>query len=149
MAQKDITEKALLWYNDVFSDIVNNLLFDGEKVISDSELKDSATHQPYKSESKQIRDQDRDKKPYVRNYEINLFEIAYLTDDQVASFKSDFWIVADYFTQMRKNDNYVPSEKQLIHVREVLDLMSVLTGDDRFTEHVDVFEKSKEAVTML
>lgn len=87
-------------------------------------------------------------KPYVKNYEINLFEIAYLTDDQVARFKSDFWIVADYFTQMQKNNNYVPSEKQLTHVREVLDLMRVLTGDDRFTEHFDVFEKSKEAVTM-
>ena len=49
---------------------------------------------------------------------------------------------------MRKNNNYVPSERQLTHVREVLDLMRVLTGDDRFTEHVDEFEKSKEAVTM-
>ena len=77
-----------------------------------------------------------------------MFEIAYLTDEQVARFHSDFWIVADYFTQMRKNNNYVPSERQLTHVREVLDLMRVLTGDDRFTEHVDEFEKSKEAVTM-
>ena len=87
-------------------------------------------------------------KPFIWNYGINLFEIAYLTDEQVARFHSDFWIVADYFTQMRKNNNYVPSERQLTHVREVLDLMRVLTGDDRFTEHVDEFEKSKEAVTM-
>ena len=79
---------------------------------------------------------------------MNLFEIAYLTDEQVARFKSDFWIVADYFTQMRKNNNYVPSGRQLTHVREVLDLMRVLTGDNRFTEHVDELEKSKEAVTM-
>ena len=87
-------------------------------------------------------------KPYVKDYEINLFEIAYLTDEQVAGFKSDFWIVADYFTQMRKNGDYVPPEKQLVHVREVLGLMKALTGDDRFTEHVDEFEKKKEAVTM-
>ena len=25
LAQKDITEKALVWYNDVFSDIVNSV----------------------------------------------------------------------------------------------------------------------------
>ena len=242
MAQKDITEKALVWHNDVFSDIVNNLLFDGEPVVKPAALQDTRSHLPYKSDSKEIRDQDRDNskvwleeeteirlsyfgienetkaeddepfrvigydgaayrdqiyyftdeegnrhksterypvatlvlymgykerwnkaktlyegftrpvserlKPYVSDYKINVFEIAYLTDEQVARFKSDFWIVADYFTQMRKDGNYVPSEKQLIHVREVLDLMRVLTGDDRFTEHVDEFEKSKEAVTM-
>ena len=246
MAQKDITEKALVWYNDVFSDIVNNLLFDGEPVVKPTALRDTKTHLPYKSDSKDVRDQDRDNckvwleeetgfrlsyfgienetkaeddepfrvigydgaayrdqiyyftvedeegnkerlksterypvvtlvlymgykkhwdkaktlyegftrpvserlKPYVSDYKINVFEVAYLTDEQVARFKSDFWIVADYFTQMRKNNNYVPSERQLTHVREVLDLMRVLTGDDRFTEHVDEFEKSKEAVTM-
>ena len=244
MAQKDITEKALLWYNDVFSDIADNLLFDGRGVIVGSDLKDLAAHQPYRSDSKGIRDQERDNcklwiknedgaeirlsyfgiesetkaendapfrvigydgaayrdqiyyykdekgnrrksaerypvitmvlymgykkrwdkaktlyegftrsvperlKPYVKDYEINLFEIAYLTDEQVARFKSDFWIVADYFTQMRKDGDYVPPEKQLVHVREVLDLMRALTGDDRFTEHVDEFEKKKEAVTM-
>ena len=86
--------------------------------------------------------------PFVSDYKINVFEIAYLKDEQVAKFKSNFWIVADYFTQMRKEGTYVPSEKQLTHVREVLDLMRVLTGDDRFTEHVDEFEKSREAITM-
>ena len=49
-------------------------------------------------------------------------------------FQSDFRIVADYFVQMRKNKNYVPDERQIIHVRQVLQLMSVLTKDDRFEE---------------
>ena len=80
-------------------------------------------------------------KPYVWNYRINVFEIAYLTDEQVARFRSDFWNVADYFTQMRKNGNYIPSDRQLVHVREVLDLMRVLTGDDRFTEHAHFFNE--------
>ncbi|HBA97934.1 MAG TPA: transposase, partial [Lachnospiraceae bacterium] len=38
-------------------------------------------------------------KPYVNDYKINLFEIAYLTEKQVSLFKSDFRIVADYFVQ--------------------------------------------------
>ena len=34
-------------------------------------------------------------KPYVKDYAINLFEIAYLTEEKVKQFKSDFKIVAD------------------------------------------------------
>ena len=34
---------------------------------------------------------------------MNLYEIAYLSDEQVQMFTSDFKIVADYFVQMRKN----------------------------------------------
>ena len=60
MAQKDIMEKALVWYNDVFSDIVNNLLFNGEAVVKPAALRDTKTHLPYKSDSKEVRDQDRD-----------------------------------------------------------------------------------------
>ncbi len=57
-----------------------------------------------------------------------------LTDEQVAGFKSDFRIVADYFVQMRKNSSYIPSKIQFRHVREVRQLMSVLTNDRRFEE---------------
>ena len=33
MGQKDVTEKLLEDYNDVFADILNVLLFDGKQVI--------------------------------------------------------------------------------------------------------------------
>ena len=33
MAEKDVAEKILESYNDVFSDIVNVLLFDGKEVV--------------------------------------------------------------------------------------------------------------------
>ena len=38
MAQKDTSEKILESYNDVFSDIVNVLLFNGKQVLSADEL---------------------------------------------------------------------------------------------------------------
>ena len=38
MAEKDITEKILADYNDVFADIVNVLLFDGRQVVSADDL---------------------------------------------------------------------------------------------------------------
>ena len=72
--------------------------------------------------------------PFVSNYKINLYEIAWLTDAQAACFKSDFRFVVDYFIQMRKNGDYIPSTEEITHVREVLQLMNVLTGDQRFEE---------------
>ena len=48
-------------------------------------------------------------RPFVPDMKINLFEIAYLTREQVNLFHSDFKIVADYFVQMRENGDYHPS----------------------------------------
>ena len=73
-------------------------------------------------------------KPYVKDYEINLFEIAYLTEEQVKLFKSDFGIVADFFVQKQRNGDYEPSRKEIQHVQEMLQLLSIMTGDRRFEE---------------
>ena len=71
-------------------------------------------------------------RPYVNDYHMNLYEIAYLSDEQVQMFTSDFKIVADYFVQMRKNKNYEASEVMIKHVHGLLQLMSVMTRDNRF-----------------
>ena len=73
-------------------------------------------------------------KPYVTDMKINLFEIAFLTDEQLSCFHSDFKIVADYFIQKRRNGDYVPSREKLQHVEAVLQLLSVMTEDTRFEE---------------
>ena len=48
--KKDMTEKALIAYNDVFADIVNNLLFNGRKVISENELEKGRERSAYLGE---------------------------------------------------------------------------------------------------
>ena len=74
-------------------------------------------------------------RPYISDYEMkNLFEIAYLTPEQVQLFRSDFKYVADYFVQKRLNKGYHPSNEAFRHVDETLKLMSVLTDDLRFEE---------------
>ena len=78
---------------------------------------------------------------YVGDYPINLFEIAYLSYEQVKLFKSDFRLVADYFVQMRKNGTYIPPSDEIIHVQEMLRLMSALTSDNRF---IDSYEEIKQ-----
>lgn len=214
MGQKDITEKMLADYNDVFADIVNGLLFYGTQVVQEDDLENTKDKSQYKADDGKIHEEERDVskivknknirislvglehqtdidpdeplrvigydgaayrsqmlqgrkerypvvtmvlyfgtkrwnsnkslyerlcipdewKPYVQDYRINVFEIAYLTPEQVAMFKSDFRIVADYFVQTRMNKDYIPSQETITHVDEMLKLMSVLTDDSRFEE---------------
>ena len=215
MGEKDITEKILADYNDVFADIVNVLLFDGRQVVSSDDLETVKDQSQYKADGK-IHQQERDVskilksgktkitlfgfehqteaekfmplrqigydgqsyraqlldkdvkrtypvitlvlyfgtshwnyernllgvldipeefRPYVSDYEMkNLYEIAFLTPEQVQLFRSDFKHVADYFVQKRLNNDYKPSKEALKHVDEILKLMSVLTDDTRFEE---------------
>lgn len=47
-------------------------------------------------------------------------------------FQNDFFIIADYFFQMRKTGTYQGSDRNVRHMREVLQLLSALTNDPRF-----------------
>ena len=59
MSGKDISEKILFAYNDVFADIVNGLLFEGKQVISADDLSEQAPRAAYKADGK-IREIERD-----------------------------------------------------------------------------------------
>lgn len=219
MAEKDIAEKTLESYNDVFCDIISVLLFNGKKIIKEDELVDVSPLSQYKADDNSIHEQERDVaklwkngsirialyglenqtkndkdmplrvlsydgatyrqqlndekylprkqkrypavtlilyfgeghwtapktllecleipeelKDFVSDYKINVFEIPYLTEEQVNMFTSDFKVVADYFVQMRKNKSYKPSQDMFKHVDEVLKLMKVLTNDQRYED---------------
>ena len=82
--------------------------------------------------------------PYVNDYKINLFQIAYLTHEQVELFQSDFKVVADYFVQKREKDDYIPSSQELTHVQETLQLLSIMTNDNRFEEAYNTTTDSKK-----
>ena len=227
MGQKDIAEKILEGYNDVFSDIVNVLLFNGDQILKENELEDQAPRSAYKADgkyreierdvakrwkNKNIRlaciglenqtepdadmplrimgydgaeyraqlnnenqrerypvitlvlyygyDKHWDKplsllerldvpeqfKPYVNDYKVNLFEIAYLSREQAKLFKSDFRVVADYFVQMQTTGTYIGSPEELVHVQETLSLMSIMTGDHRFEAVLSDDDGSKGVV---
>jgi len=59
LGEKDITEKTLASYNDVFSDIVNGLLFEGRPVVNPDALADAAPYSMYKTDGK-VHEQERD-----------------------------------------------------------------------------------------
>jgi hypothetical protein len=75
--------------------------------------------------------------PFVSDYHINIIEIAWLPDDVIAKFSNPFRMVAEYFSQMRKQQEYHPSEEYVRHAKEMLDLMALLTEDVRFKEAKD------------
>ncbi|MCI6497375.1 MAG: Rpn family recombination-promoting nuclease/putative transposase [Lachnospiraceae bacterium] len=87
-------------------------------------------------------------KPFVNDYKINVFEIAYMTSKEVEKFTSDFKIVADYFVQKRMKRDYKPINKAIKHVDELLKLMTVLTGDSRFEEQIKEMHKEEGEVKM-
>ncbi len=222
MAQKDASQKILESYNDVFSDIVNVLLFKGRKVLSEEELEDQAPRSYYKADGK-IHEIERDVAKrwkngnirvacigfenqtasdpdmplrvigydgaeyraqllnkqavhypvvtlvlyfghkqrwsgpqtlkerldipkeldkYVNDYEIYVFEIAFMDKEEVDLFQSDFRVVADYFVQKQENGDYEPKPQDLKHVQETLQLLSVMTNDHRFE---DVYNEASDA----
>ena len=52
MGEKDIAEKVLEDYNDVFADIVNVLLFQGEQIVKPEQLEDKTLRSSYKADGK-------------------------------------------------------------------------------------------------
>ena len=60
MGEKDILEKELLMFNDVFADFVNGIMFDGKDVVKEDELVDLSGWSHYKGDDSKHRFQDRD-----------------------------------------------------------------------------------------
>ena len=60
MGEKDILEKKLLMFNDVFADFVNGIMFDGKDVVKEGELVDLSGWSHYKGDDSKHRFQDRD-----------------------------------------------------------------------------------------
>ena len=60
LGEKDILEKKLLMFNDVFADFVNGIMFDGKDVVKEDELVDLSGWSHYKGDDSKHRFQDRD-----------------------------------------------------------------------------------------
>ena len=63
MAEKDMTEKTLEAYADVFADIVNGLLFNGRQIITEQALTDAQPFSTYKDDGR-LHEQERDVAKY-------------------------------------------------------------------------------------
>ena len=73
-------------------------------------------------------------KVYVQDYKVMVFDIAFLEDEVIERFTSDFKIVAKFFKNKRlgKLDSF--GNDKIIHVQELMDFLSVFSGDNRYKD---------------
>ena len=86
--------------------------------------------------------------PYVNDYKIHVIDVAWLPDETIAQFTSDFRFVAEYFNQMRKENKWKPMPEEIKHVRDLLYFFEELTKDNRFIEMYKKYEKDGGDATM-
>ena len=239
MGEKDATERTLESYAEIFADIMNVLMFNGEEIVRAEDLEDASPVSMYKADGG-VHQQERDvakywKKmklrlalvgfenqtgydpdlplrgfgydgagyraqllddtkedeegterhrypvltlvlyfgksrwtknrtlgeviefpeglkerimPFFNDYRLNLFEIAYLTEEQIKKFKSDFRVVAEYFVKSRTNPDYLPEPVEVKHMDAVLNLLAVMTGDNRFEDILNLTDGEERPKTM-
>ena len=90
MPEKDIAEKTLEAYNDVFADIVNGLLFHGASIIQEAALTDAQPYSMYKVDGK-LHEQERDVAKYwntTKSSGLNI-RIAFLGVENQTKYERD------------------------------------------------------------
>jgi len=231
MGQKDITEKQLEDYNDVFADIYNVLVFESD-VIDGSRLRDGTTESRYKDDGGMNRDQRRDVMktyldryrmeiafvgidnqtevdkyipvrvlgydygkyrrqvdekrfplvpvitlvlnfsnirwnnykslaeitnvapefmPHFQDYKVKVVDVAFLDDEVIERFTSDFKLVAKFFKGRRLGTESWDDKIQIRHVEAFFDFVAAFTDDPRYQKVNEDLEKIKskgEKVTM-
>lgn len=73
-------------------------------------------------------------KTYVEDYKIRVYDIAFLSDNVIEQFTSDFKVVARFFKDRRLKRNSLMKDDaaKIHHAEAVLDLLSVFTKDDSY-----------------
>ncbi len=73
-------------------------------------------------------------KAYVQDYRVKVFDIAFLEDEVIERFTSDFKIVAKFFKNKRlgKLDSF--GNDKIIHIQELMDFLSIFSGDKRYKD---------------
>ena len=71
MGQKDLTEKSLEMYPDVFADVVNALIYHGRQVLQVKDLQAAPTETLYPSGEERLRNQFHDGKRQITRLLIN------------------------------------------------------------------------------
>ena len=112
MQEKDITQKMLEHYNDVFADIVNVLLFNGERIVKENSLIDTPTVSSLKIDG-HTHHQNRDVSKYWQHNKINIAMLGFenqTSPNKLMPFRVISYDGAEYGRQANKKhadeDNY-------------------------------------------
>ena len=70
---------------------------------------------------------------YINDYKIHVVDVAFLEENEINKFNSDFRMIADYYYQKRNKGNYDEYSKQVLkYPHQAFCMLSVLTGDLNF-----------------
>lgn len=74
----------------------------------------------------------------VSDYKIKVFDIAYLNDETIGKFKSDFGTVARFLRAKRLGEDnpFQGNEAEVKHIQELLGLLTVLTNDPVYSKKI-------------
>lgn len=89
--------------------------------------------------------------PYFQDYRIHIFDIAFLSDDVIDSFHSDFGVVARFFKNRRLGKTALADGTELDYPAEIAELLAVFTGDTSYMDIMPAVKAAKqrgECVTM-
>jgi hypothetical protein len=93
-------------------------------------------------------------KHLVQDYEVKVYDIAFLEDDVIEKFTSDFKVLGRYLKnrRLKKLHLVVEDQQEIHHVEAVLDLFRVFTHDERYeellTEKIKTRKQKGEVVNM-
>ncbi|MCR4744011.1 MAG: Rpn family recombination-promoting nuclease/putative transposase [Lachnospiraceae bacterium] len=133
MAEKDITEKMLEDYNDVFCDIVNVFLFDGKRLMKEEELENLKTKSQLKL-SNDIHEQERDvaKRWLKNNIRFALVGIENQTSiDNTAALRIMSYDGASYKEQLAEIDGLLRQKKKAPKLVPVITFI-IYFGEDKW-----------------
>ena len=80
---------------------------------------------------KEVMNMPVDLEPFIADYKINVFELAWLSDEQIQSFTSDFRYVAILLRRIRTGKPYPMTDPKYKHAREILDLFRVMSQNNK------------------
>lgn len=77
----------------------------------------------------------------VSDYKIQVFDIAFLEDEVIEQFTSDFKLVAKFFKAKRLGippKQFFASKETITHSDEFLELLAVFSGDSTYRDIIDI-----------
>ena len=148
MGEKDILEKKLLMFNDVFADFVNGIMFDGKDVVKEDELVDLSGWSHYKGDDSKHRFQDIDvvKLWKKENVVISLIGIENQdVPDEDMVFRVISYDGASYRTQLVEKERR-KRKKETENINGKVDIFPVITfviyyGEEEWKHETTLYKR--------
>ena len=148
LGEKDILEKKLLMFNDVFADFVNGIMFDGKDVVKEDELVDLSGWSHYKGDDSKHRFQDRDvvKLWKKENVVISLIGIENQdVPDEDMVFRVISYDGASYRTQLVEKERR-KRKKETENINGKVDIFPVITfviyyGEEEWKHETTLYKR--------